>query len=92
MAEYSPIKVIKKALSLTKTSNVQDFSICHIVPEKFGNSLINTWEGVSFSAKDGLLIRYIYIFLIIIIYLSLYFHHLVIDLYSGTFSAKKNIP
>ena len=57
MTEYSPIKVINKALSLTKTSNVQDVSICHTIPEKFGNSLINTWEGVYFSAKDGLLIR-----------------------------------
>ena len=31
--KYPPIKVINKALSLTKTSNVQDFSICHTVPE-----------------------------------------------------------
>ena len=57
MAEYSPIKVINKVFSLTKALNVQDFSICHTIPEKFGNSLINTWEGVYFSAKDGLLIR-----------------------------------
>ena len=59
MAEYSSIKAINKALSLTKTSSVQDFSICYTVSEKFGNSLINTWEGVYFSARDGLLIRYI---------------------------------
>ena len=57
MTEYSPIKVINKALSLTKTSNAQDVSICHTIPEKFGNSLINTWEGVYFYTKDGLLIR-----------------------------------
>ena len=59
MAEYSPIKVIDKALSLTKNSDVQDLSIRHTVREKFGNSLKNTWEGVCFSAKDGLLISYI---------------------------------
>ena len=59
MAEYSSIKVINKALSLTKISSVQDFSICYTVSEKFENSLINTWEGVYFSASDGLLIRYI---------------------------------
>ena len=57
MTEYSRIKVNNKALSLTKTSNVQGFSICHTVPEKFGNSLINTWEGAYISAKDGLFIR-----------------------------------